>query len=148
MNGKVLNLYMTIPEQMRSGYRIECDSFECDENGIIGDVNYENPERNAILLLSKKSYDLIDQNELYVDKGVLLENIYVDIDINHLGSGSLVEIGEVTFEVVRPCRVFNYLYALCDELPEILKNDRGVIVKPLDGGSVTIGSDVEILKEV
>jgi MOSC domain-containing protein YiiM len=146
--GKVLNLYMTMPDLMRAGHRMECDSIECDENGIIGDINYDDDSKNAILLLSQKSYDIIYDNDLFVDKGVLLENIFVDIDINHLKAGSLIDIGEATFEVVQPCMAFKYLYALSPELPELLENNRGLIIKPLGHSRVEIDDSVEILKVV
>jgi hypothetical protein len=147
MNGKVLDLYMTMPDMMRSGHRMRVDSIECDHNGIIGDVHYEEEGKNLILLLSQKSYEIIEENDLWVDKGVLLENIYIDMDINHLKSGSLIEIGEVIFEVKQACQAYNYLYALSPELPKLLHGNRGLIVTPVEYGRIDIDDSVTILKE-
>ena len=71
--GKVLSLYMTMPDLMRAGHRMKCEDIECDPNGIINDMNYENPEKNMILQVSQKSYEIIEEAELFLDKGILME---------------------------------------------------------------------------
>ena len=146
-NGKVLQLYMTMPDLMRSGHRMVVDSFECDENGIVGDVNYGDDE-NMLLLVSKKSYDIIRDADLVLDQGFLMENIYVDIDINHLKKGSLIEIGDVVFEVIKPCESYTYLYAFDPNLPELIHKNRGIFIKPIEYGQVEVGNKVTILKEI
>lgn len=147
--GKVLSLYMTMPDLMRSGYRQKVEDFECDQNGISGDINYEKGDDDHVMVLvSKKSYDIIEEADLYVDLGVLLENIYVDIDLNHLGKGSIIEVGETLFEVTGPCTAFRYLYALDPEIPELLEGKRGLFIRPVEEGRVMIGDSVKVLKEV
>ncbi|MEA1919728.1 MAG: hypothetical protein U9N52_07805 [Campylobacterota bacterium] len=145
--GKVLSLYMTMPDLMRSGHRMKCDDFECDDNGILGDKNYESEESSLILLVSKKSYDLIEEAELVVDQGMLMENIYVDIDLNHLKKGSVIEIGETLFEVTGPCQAYRYLYAFAPELPELIHGNRGIFVSPVEYGRVEVGDEVSVVKE-
>jgi len=83
-NGKVLALYMTMPDMMRAGHRMTCDDIECDEDGVIGDMNYETSEDKVMLLTSKKSYDIAEEEGLVIDQGVLMESICVDLDINGL----------------------------------------------------------------
>jgi len=147
-NGKVLKLYMTMPDMMRSGHRMEVDDFDCDPGGIIGDMNYENaPDDKVMLLTSQKSYDLIDEADLYVDPGALLENIHVDVDLYHLKAGSIIEIGEVLFEVTAPCEAYGYLYGFDPELPEIIKGNRGLFVRPVDDGRVNVGDEASVLKD-
>jgi hypothetical protein len=145
-NATVLSLYMTTPDLMRSGYRQKVDYFECDPNGIIGDKSYES-ETPLILLVSKKSYDIIEEAELVLDKGVLMENIYVDADLYHLKPGSIIEIGEMLFEVTGPCESYGYLYGFAPELPELIAGKRGLFVKPLEFGTVNVGDEVTIEKE-
>jgi MOSC domain-containing protein YiiM len=147
MSGKVLSLYMTMPDLMRAGHRMEVDSIECDEGGIVGDMNHEVEGKNVILLLCKETYDIIEKNEIVVDEGVLLENIYVDTNINHLNPGSLIEIGETILEVKQACQAYNYLYYLDPELPELIDGKRGLIVEPVDYGRIDLGDEVTILKE-
>lgn len=47
---------MTMPDMMRSGHCMTCEDIECDEGGIIGDMNYETAtdEDKVMLLTSKK----------------------------------------------------------------------------------------------
>ena len=145
--GKVLNLYMTMPDMMRSGHRQRVADFECDPRGIMGDKDYESENGMRILLVSKKSYDIIEEAELVVDMGMMMENIYVDIDINHLKAGSLIEIGDVIFEVTGPCEAYNYLYGFDPDLPELIHGNRGVFIQATELGRVEMGDPVSILKE-
>lgn len=147
-NGKVLALYITMPDMMiRSGHRMSCEDIDVDEGGIIGDVSYESSEDKVMMLTSKKSYDIIDEAELFIDKGVLMESIHVDIDLYSLGKGSLIEIGDVIFEVTGPCESYAYLAALAPELPELLKGNRGIFVRPTEEGRLCLGDEVKVLKE-
>ena len=147
-NGKVLALYITMPDMMiRSGHRMSCEDIDVDEGGIIGDVSYESSEDKVMMLTSKKSYDIIDEAELFIDKGVLMESIHVDIDLYSLGKGSLIEIGDVILEVTGPCESYAYLAALAPELPELLKGNRGIFVRPTEEGRLCLGDEVKVLKE-
>lgn len=145
--GKVLALYMTMPDMMRSGYRMTCENFDCDSKGIIGDVNYESDRGYVMLLVSRKSYDLIEEADLMLDKGTLLENIYVDIDLYHLKPGSIIEIGETLFEVNGTCEDYRYLYAFAPEVPDIIRGKRGLFITPVDYGTLETGDTVTIVKE-
>jgi len=145
--GKVLQLYVTMPDMMRSGHRMTCESFECDANGIIGSRDYNNGNENYLLLLSKKSYDIIEEAGLVLDQGVLMENIYVDIDLYDLKEGDIIEIGEGLFEVVQYCEDYRYLYAFAPELPELLERKRGLFVKPMGNACISVGDEVEVLRE-
>lgn len=144
--GKVLSLYMTMPDMMRSGHRMACDDIECDQDGIVGDRDHGTGEQK-ILLVSRKSYEIIEEAELVLDQGVLMENIYTDIDLYHLRPGSVLEIGETLFEVTGPCEAYGYLYAFAPELPELLKGKRGLFIAPVMYGKVCKGDSVTIIKE-
>jgi len=146
--GKVLKLYMTMADMMRSGHRMECDDLDVDEGGVIGDVNHEKQEENVMLLTCKKSYDIVDEAELVIDVGVLLENIYVDVDLYGLKRGSVIEIGETFLEVMAPCEAYGYLMALAPELPELLQGNRGLFVRPMEYGTIALGDEVKVVKEV
>lgn len=146
-SGKVLSLYMTMHDMMRSGHRMKCDDFDCDSSGIVGSRDYDNGKDQLLVLVSKKSYDIIEEADLVLDKGVLMENIYVDIDLNHLKKGSIIEIGETLFEVVGPCEDYRYLYAFAPELPELLQGQRGIFVSPVEYGGVAVGDDVKVIEE-
>ncbi len=148
-NGKVLALYMTMPDMViRSGHRMSCDDIDVDEGGIVGDMGYESSEDKVMMLTSKKSYDIIDEAELFIDKGVLMESVHVDINLYALGKGSLIEIGDVILEVTGPCEAYGYLAALDPELPDLLRGNRGIFVRPTEGGRLQVGDEVKVLKEV
>ncbi len=147
-NGTVLALYMTMPDMMRAGHRMACDDIDCDEGGVIGDMNYETSEERVMLLTCKKSYDLVEEAELVIDVGVLLENIYVDINLYGLKKGSIIEINETFFEVMEPCEAYGYLSALAPELPDILRGNRGIFVRPVEYGNISLGDAVKVVKEV
>lgn len=143
--GKVLALYMTMPDMMiRSGHRMSCDDIDCDEGGIVGDINYEKSTEHVMLLVSQKSYDLIEEAELVIDKGVLMESIHVDIDLYSLKKGVYIEIGEVILEVTGPCEFYGYLSALSPELPDVLRGNRGLFVRPVGEGRLQVGDTVEV----
>lgn len=146
-SGKVLSLYMTMPDMMRSGHRMKCHDFDCDSSGIVGSRDYDNGTEQLLVLVSKKSYDIIEEAELVLEKGVLMENIYVDIDLYHLRKGSVIEIGEMLFEVAGPCEDYRYLYAFAPELPGLIHGKRGLFLSPLDYGGIAVGNDVKVIKE-
>ena len=147
-NGKVLTLYMTMPDMMRSGHRMRVEDMDIDENGIMGSRDYENGTERSMVLVCKKSYDIIEEAELVFERGLLMEDIYVDIDLYHLNKGSVIEIGEVLFEVTGACEDYRYLYAFAPELPELLQGKRGLFISPMDYGGVQVGNEVTVLKEV
>ena len=145
--GKVLSLYMTMPDMIRAGHRMKVEDMECDENGIMGSRDYENGNEHKMVIVSKKSYDIIEEAELVVDIGVLMEDIYVDVDLNYLKAGSVIEIGDMLFEVDGPCESYRYLYAFAPELPELIHGNRGIFVTPIEYGGMQIGDEVKVLKE-
>jgi len=146
-NGKVLNLYITMPDMIRAGHRMACDDFDCDASGIVGSRDYENGKDFTMVLVSKKSYDIIEEAELVLGDGVLMEDIFVDVDLYHLKPGSILEIGEVLFEVKGLCEDYRYLYAFAPELPELLEKQRGLIISPIDYGGISIGNEVKVIQE-
>lgn len=146
-SGKVLALYMTMPDMLRSGHRMSCEDFECDPDGILEDLNYESDQDYVMMLTCQKSYDLIKEADLVIDQGVLMENILVDIDLYGLKKGSVIELGDALLEVTGPCESYGYLMALAPELPDIIKGNRGLFVRPLDHGRIAVGDEVNVLKE-
>jgi MOSC domain-containing protein YiiM len=147
MSGKVLSLYMTMPDLMRSGHRMKCEDFDCDPTGIVGSRDYGDTEEKLLLLVSKISYDLIEEADLAIDKGLLMEDIYIDEDLYHLQKGSLIEIGDTIFEVKGSCEDYRYLYAFAPEVPELIHGKRGLFVLPVEYGTVRVGDEVSVLKE-
>ncbi len=147
-NAKVLSLYMTMPDMIRAGHRMKVEDIDIDENGIMGSRDYENGTEHSMVLVCKKSYDIIEEAELVFERGLLMEDIYVDNDLYHLNKGSVIEIGEVLFEVTGPCEDYRYLYAFAPELPELIQGKRGLFISPLDYGGIQVGNEVKIIKAI
>jgi len=142
--GKVLDLYITMPDMMRAGHRMSCEDFDCDPDGIIGDMNYEKSDTRVMLLTCQVSYDLAEEAGLVIAKGVLLESIHVDIDLYDLKVGDVIELGETLVEVTEHCEAYGYLMALAPELPEIIAGKRGLFIRPLDYGTIKVGDEVTV----
>ncbi len=147
-NAKVLSLYMTMPDMIRAGHRMKVEDIDIDENGIMGSRDYENGKEHPMVLVCKKSYDIIEEAELVFERGLLMEDIYVDNDLYHLNKGSVIEIGEVLFEVTGACEDYRYLYAFAPELPELIHGKRGLFISPLDYGGIQVGNEVKIIKAI
>lgn len=145
-NGKVLSLYITIPDLMRSGHRMQSEDLVCDENGIVGSTDHENGKKRSLLLVSKSSYDIIEEEEIVLDKGILMEDIYIDVDLYHLKTGSIIEIGDMFFEVKGSCEDFRYLYAFAPEVPDLIRGKRGLFVEPMEYGGIAVGDEVKVIK--
>ena len=143
-NGKVLDLYMTMPDMMRSGHRMTCEDIDCDPDGIIGDMNYETSEARVMLLTCQVTYDIAEEADIVIEKGVLMESIHVDVNLYDLNVGDVIELGETLLEVTEICESYGYIYALAPELPELIQGKRGLFVKPLDYGTVRVGDEVKV----
>lgn len=146
-NGKVLSLYVTMPDFMRSGHRMRVDDFDCDPSGVVGSRDYDSDIERSMVLVSKTSYDIIEEAGLVLEQGVLMEDIYVDVDLYDLKQGSIIEIGETIFKVLGACEDYRYLYAFAPELPELLEGKRGLFVSPIEYGSVEVGNSVNVLEK-
>ncbi|MDF1880134.1 hypothetical protein JHD50_02255 [Sulfurimonas sp. MAG313] len=145
--GKVLKLYMTMPDMVRVGHRMAVDDFDCDDNGIVGSRDYDDGVDKPIVLVCKKTYDLIEEAELVIGDGLMMEDIYVDVDLYHLNAGSIISIGEAEFEVTGPCEAYRYLYAIAPEIPELIAGQRGLLLEPVDYSTVLVGNEVKVIKE-
>ncbi len=144
---KVLKLYMTMPDMIRVGHRMLVDDFDCDDNGIVGSRDYDKGIDRPLVLVCKKSYELIEEAELVIEEGLLMEDIYVDADLYHLKTNSIIQIGEAKFEVTGPCEAYRYLYAIAPELPELIHGKRGLLLEPVEYGSIAVGDEVQVIKE-
>jgi MOSC domain-containing protein YiiM len=146
-SGKVLALYMTMPDMIRAGHRMRVEDIDCDENGIMGSRDYENGKEHKMVIVSKKSYDIIEEAELVLEQGVLMEDIYVDVDLYHLKAGSIIEIGDILFKVTGACEDYRYLYAFAPELPDLIRGKRGLFVTPIEYGGMAVGDEVKVIEE-
>ena len=143
--GKVLQLY--ISTGIAKNPRKEVSSLEVDQNGVKGDKFYAKDPNRAILVSCVQSYELARNNDIDIEEGVLGENIYIDIDPYSLLPGDIIEVGSCRFEVTQNCTLCKGLSQINPKLPKLLKDDRGIFVRALDNGTITIGDTVTLHKK-
>ena len=143
MQGKVLSLFITKDDTTKT--RLEVTKVSVDTHGILKDKFYKKDPMRAILITSKESYNLSNENDINLEKGSLGENILIDISPYNLVSGDKFNIGETIFEITQNCTLCKGLSAVDKRLPKLLKNDRGIFAKVISGHSeIHLGDKVKI----
>jgi len=119
---------------------------EIDEQGIIGDKYYgKNPNRTILVTSEEASYALAAAEGITAPFGSLGENLVIDINPYHLQAGQQLRIGETLVAVTQNCTLCSSLGKVDSRLPELLKDDRGIFVKTIQGGKIKIGDTVTFL---
>jgi MOSC domain-containing protein YiiM len=126
--------------------RVEVDELELDADGIIGDKNYaKRPNRSILITSEEASYGLAKANGISMPFGSLGENIVIDIDPYALSAGAQLKLGEAIVAITQNCTLCSSLSKVDERLPELLKNDRGIFAKTVQGGKIKKGDPVVIL---
>ncbi|WP_345970100.1 MOSC domain-containing protein [Sulfurimonas sp. HSL1-6] len=141
--GKVLGLFHALKGVEG---RHEYDMIEIDEQGIIGDKYYgKNLNRTILITSEEASYVMAADEGITMPYGSLGENIVIDINPYHLQAGQQLKIGETIVTITQNCTLCSSLGKVHARLPELLKNDRGIFAKTLQGGKIKKGDTVTIL---
>jgi len=144
MQGKVLELFITHNDANKT--RESVSSIFVDEFGIKNDKFYNKNIMRSILITSEESYKLSLKNDIHLANGSLGENILIDINPYHLNAGDKIIIGKCTLEITQNCTLCKGLSSVNSKLPKLLKNDRGIFAKVVNGSSeIDVGDNVEIL---
>lgn len=142
-HGKILALFHAVKgEDGRRGY----ESIEIDEGGIIGDKYYgKNLNRTILITSEAASYALAELHGISAPYGSLGENIVIDINPYNLEAGQQIRIGETVVAITQNCTLCSSLGKVDERLPELLKADRGIFAKTVQGGRISVGDSVTIL---
>lgn len=140
-SGKVLALYLSIKDKTE---RSSQEKVVVDENGIVGDKFYGKDPQRSILLTSVESYRMAEKEKIIMAYGSLGENILIDYNPYLLDPGSTLSIGDVVLEICQNCTICKSLTKIDSKLPKLLKNDRGVFVKVLKGGTISVDNTIHI----
>lgn len=141
--GRALALFRAI--QGHEGRR-EAQSITIDTDGILGDKYYgKHPNRTILITSEAASYALAASEGIIMPLGSLGENIVVDIDLYQLPAGTQLKIGATVVAITQNCTLCNSLSKVDERLPELLKADRGIFVKTVQGGKIRKGDSVVIL---
>jgi len=140
--GKVLNLFVSV---QGSSKRVEKEMFHLDTKGIIEDKYHDTNINRSVLITSEASYDLANRNNIQMPFGSLGENILIDYNPYHLTAGDQLRIGETLLEISQNCTMCDHLSKIDENLPTLLKEDRGIFAKVIKGGVVQKGDDIYLL---
>ena len=131
--GKILKLFISIKGLEK---RVEKKQISVDENGILGDKFHGKDRQRSILISSKDSYLLTQENNISIDYGELGENILMDFNPYLLAVGTQLQIGEVILEITQACTICNHLSKIDKKLPKLLKDDSGIFDKVVKEGNI------------
>jgi MOSC domain-containing protein YiiM len=140
--GKVLQLYISTGN--KEDPRKVVDSLHIDPNGVVGDKFYAKDSNRAILLTSLHSYNLAKEKGIDLTLGGLGENIFIDINPYNLPPQSIITIGNISFEVTQHCTLCKGLSSIDHALPKLLKHDRGIFIRALTSGTLSVQDTVKI----
>ena len=140
--GKVIALF--ISKTGKSG-KIEKEILTLDSKGIINDKYYDTNVQRSVLLTSSESYLLASSHNITMPQGALGENILIDYNPYHLPSGTQLQIGEVILEISQNCTICDHLSVIDESLPTLLKDDRGIFSRVIQGGSIQKGDEITLM---
>jgi MOSC domain-containing protein YiiM len=141
---KIIKLFIS---KIDSKKRVNTKQLIVDKFGIYEDKFYKKDINRSILLTSINAYNIALKNNIDISYGLLGENILFDFDIHHLKIGTKIALGTTILEITQQCTICNHLNTIHDDLPEILKYDRGIFAKTISKGIINIGDDIKIISQ-
>ncbi len=144
MPGTVKELYITRDDVNKTRENVK--KIIVDSSGVQKDKFYNKNSMRSILITSVESYKLVQENNINIQAGSLGENILIDINLYALVQGDRIKIGDTLLEITQNCTLCQGLYSIDSKLPKLLKNDRGIFAKYIEGSSqIMLGSGIQIL---
>lgn len=131
--GSVTALFISVSG---SSGRIERDAFILDSKGIQEDKFYNGNIQRSVLITSLESYSLASNHQIEMPYGSLGENLLIDYNPYHLNAGDRLQIGDVTLQISQNCTICDHLSKIDSQLPDLLKEDRGIFAKVIKGGEI------------
>ena len=140
--GKVINLFVSV---QGSSTRVEKESVNLDPKGIIEDKYYDTNVSRSVLITSKASYTLANDHNIQLPFGSLGENILINYNPYHLTAGDQLRMGDVILEISQNCTMCDHLSKIDKNLPELLKDDRGIFARVIKGGVIKKEDEIYLL---
>jgi len=140
------NISALFISQKGSSTRKKQASIQLDEKGICNDKFYGKDSQRSVLITSKESYTLAKKHNIEIPYGSLGENLLIDYNPYHLPAGTQLAIGTSVLEISQNCTLCNGLSKVDPKLPKLLKNDRGIFAKVVNGGTIYKNDTVCLLK--
>lgn len=142
MDAKVVNLFIAT----NAGLRENPNEILVDIHGISNDKFYNKGKERSILISSTDSYELAKAHGIDMQYGSLGENIVIDINPYNLKQGDKIIIGDIELQITQNCTICNSLSKVDQELPKILKNDRGIFAKANNSGIIRKCDSLHLVK--
>ncbi len=120
----------------------KADELLLDESGVVGDKFYAKDINRSVLLISQDSYDLAKKAGINPPSGSLGENILLSFNPYKLPLGTKIKIADVVLEISQNCTLCNSLSKVDAKLPKLLKNDRGIFAKVINGGVIKVNDKI------
>ena len=140
--GKVINLFVSV---QGSSTRVEKESVNLDPKGIIEDKYYDTNINRSVLITSEASYTLANDHNIQLPFGSLGENILINYNPYHLTAGDQLRMGDVILEISQNCTMCDHLSKIDKNLPELLKDDRGIFARVIQGGVIKKEDEIVLL---
>ena len=140
--GKVINLFVSV---QGASTRVEKESFHLDPKGIVEDKFYDTNIHRSVLITSQDSYNLASSHQIKMPYGSLGENVLIDYNPYHLNAGDQLRIGNVLLEISQNCTICDHLSKIDKDLPTLLKDDRGIFAKVIEGGVIKKEDEIYLL---
>lgn len=139
---KIINLFVS--EQNIEG-RVNKERLTLDEKGIQEDKYYDKDIHRSILITSIDSYTLAKKHNIQMPHGSLGENLLVDFNPYDLPAGQQLQISEVILEISQNCTMCDHLSKIDQQLPKLLKDDRGIFARVIKGGVIKKDDTVSLI---
>lgn len=97
----------------------------------------------TVMIVGLKSYEIAKSYGINLDYGSLGENILLDFNPHDFEISTKFQIGEAIIEITQICTVCSHLNIFDENLPNLLKNQRGVYCKILKSGKITKGDQIK-----
>jgi len=140
--GQVLKIFISTSDTSK---RTDKTSIILDTFGVLEDKFYNKDPERSVLISSIDSYKLVENKNITMPFGYLGENILLDYNPYKLKIGTKLRIGATLLEISQNCTICNHLATIDNSIPELLKNDRGIFAKIINGGKINSDDYVYIV---
>lgn len=131
--GQIIQLFISEEGQTQ---RQEKESITVDSRGIQNDKYYNRNSERSILITSLESYNLAQEHHIDMPHASLGENLLIDYNPYSLPSGTILQIGSAQLTISQNCTLCDHLSSIDENLPTLLKYDRGIFAKVLKEGTI------------
>lgn len=142
--GNITALFISVKG---SSHRLSKTSLTLDTLGIQDDKYHDTNIQRSVLITSLSSYRLAEEKNISMPFGSLGENLLIDYNPYHLSAETKLQIGTVILEISQNCTMCDHLSKIDNQLPTLLKYDRGIFAKVIQEGEIKNGDRIYLISE-